>query len=158
MVDELTIRRAVPEDAEAICALHRASIRELCAVSYTPAQIEAWVKPLEPLRYHPAMDKFEFHVAETGGEVVGFSILDPEGAELNAVYLHPAHVGRGYGRRLVGHSERLAREKSIVELKLKSTLNAVGFYEACGYERLGDGIHTNPMGLELPCVEMRKKL
>lgn len=103
------------------------------------------------------MQQFEFYVAEEEG-VLGFFILDLKGAELNAIYLHPDAAGSGVGRRLFEYAEGLAQGNLISELRLKSTLNAVGFYEACGFHRVRESIHTNPAGVELPCVEMTKVL
>ena len=103
------------------------------------------------------MERFELFVAEED-RVLAFLILDLEGAELNAIYLHPDAVGHGVGRRLVELAEGLARDNSLSELKLKSTLNAVGFYEACGFHRVRESIHMHPAGVELRCVEMTKDL
>jgi GNAT superfamily N-acetyltransferase len=153
----LRIRKASPDDVEEICRLHKASIRQLCSSAYTPEQIAAWTKPLTPDRYLSAMRQFEFFVALDDG-ILGFFILNLKGAELNAIYLHPDAVGRGVGRRLFGYAESIAQDKSVSGLKLKSTLNAVGFYEACGFRRVRDSVHTNPAGVDLPCVEMTKIL
>ena len=49
------VRRAVPEDAVAICDLHKASVRSLCAGAYSPEQIEAWLAPRLPDDYRNAM-------------------------------------------------------------------------------------------------------
>ena len=45
------VRFATPADAEAICRVHVASIRESCAGDYTPQQIEAWAGPKRPEDY-----------------------------------------------------------------------------------------------------------
>lgn len=153
----LSIRRASPADAREICEIHKASIRRLCASAYSADTIDAWTDFLSPERYPPAMSRFEFFVAEGEG-ILGFLILDLEGGELNALYLDPDAAGRGIGRRLVEHAERLARIENVPELKLKSTLNAVGFYEACGFSRVRESVHVNPAGVELPCVLMIKPL
>jgi hypothetical protein len=57
---------------------------------------------------------------------------------------------------LFEHAEGLARSNNVSELKLKSTLNAVGFYEACGFTRVREAVHVNPAGVELLCVAMNK--
>jgi GNAT superfamily N-acetyltransferase len=103
------------------------------------------------------MSQFEFFVAEGDG-ILGFFILDLGGGELNALYLRPDAVGRGVGRRLFEHAEHLARVGNVLELKLKSTLNAVGFYEVCGFTRVRESVHVIPARVELPCIEMIKTL
>lgn len=98
-----------------------------------------------------------FFVAEEEG-ILGFFILGLDGAELNALYLHPDAVGGGIGRRLFEHAQHLARIDGVNELKLTSTLNAVGLYEACGFCRVRESVRVNPAGVELPCVLMVKSL
>ena len=153
----MNIRKATPADAAEICSVHIASILGLCDRSYSKEQIDAWIEPLVPGLYLPAMEKFTFFVAEQD-HILGFSMLDVEGAELNAIYLHPDAVGRGIGRRLLELAEQLARQRSVKILRLKATLNAVGFYQACGFRQVGTNVHRTPSGLELDCVEMEKRL
>jgi len=153
----LSIRRASEDDAQEICTLHRASIRQLCGSAYSPEQIAGWIKPLTPDRYLPAMEQLEFYVAEEE-ELLGFVILNLESAELNAIYIKPNAVGRGIGKRLFRFAERLAIDNSLKELRLKSTLTAVGFYESCGFSLVRESTHTSPSGVDLPCMEMTKVL
>jgi len=151
------IRRALPEDIDRIHELHTASIRRLCGQAYRRDKVDQWVAPLTPERYLNAMEQFDFHVGEAE-RVIGFTIFSPVQCELYAMYLDPDETGKGYGRKLMDHVELLARAHGVITLKLKSTLNAEGFYTACGFEKVRDTIHINPMGLELPCVEMIKLL
>jgi len=153
----LTIRRAAGEDAGEICDLHRAAVLRLAGGAYSQAQVEVWAGALTPERYLPGMRDFEFFVAEEG-RVLGFLILNLEGAELNAVYVHPEAAGRGIGRRLYETAENLACKHGLTRLRVKSTVNAVGFYEALGFRRVRDMVHRSPAGIDLPCVEMKKKL
>jgi len=153
----LSIRRASEDDAQEICTLHRASIRQLCCSAYSTEQIAGWIKPLTPDRYLPAMEQLEFYVAENNG-LLGFFILNLESAELNAIYIHPSAAGCGVGKRLFRFAERLAIDNSLTELTLKSTLNAVGFYESCGFSLVCEATHESPSGVDLPCMEMKKAL
>ena len=152
------VRRATPNDAEAITPVHVASIRTLCAKDYTPQQIDAWAGWKSPEKYREAMEAGEqFFVADVDGRVVGFSVL--HGEEVKAVYLHPDHVGCGIGRRLLQAVEHEAAARGVAELHLTSTLTSVGFYESSGYQN--DGPTTHPMadsGLALECVKFTKRL
>jgi putative acetyltransferase len=156
-VSDYTIRRATPADAEQITPVHVASIRTLCAKDYTPEQINAWAGWKSPGKYRKAMAAGEvFYVADVAGRVVGFSAL--LGDEVRAVYLHPDHVGRGLGRKLLEALEAEARARGVAELRLTSTLTSLRFYEACGYTK-GD-LHDHPVtgGVTLPCVHFTKRL
>jgi len=151
------IRRAAPRDVPAICEMHNSSIRELCLGPYSREQIDDWIGSLNPAGYVKAMETLEFILA-VEKDIVGLSILDPEKAELTALYVSPRHIGRGIGRMLVAEVEALSRETGIYRLRLSSTLNAVGFYERMGFVRRYDSSYTLPCGTVLPCVRMMKRL
>jgi GNAT superfamily N-acetyltransferase len=150
----IAIRKATPEDAPAIHALHEASIRAACARHYSPAQIDAWIGGLGVERCREAMRRLEFLVADEGGRIAGFSVVDVAGGELHALYVAPGSAGRGLGRALLGAAERIAAAWGLRTLRLKSTLNAEGFYARRGYVRLGEGVNRGPTGVELPCIDM----
>jgi len=150
----IAIRKATPEDAPAIFALHEASIRAACAGHYTPDQIDAWTGGLGVERYREAMRRLEFLVADEVGRIAGFSVVDVAAGELHALYVAPGSAGRGLGRALLGAAERIAAAWGLRTLRLKSTLNAEGFYARRGYVRLGEGVNRGPTGVELPCIDM----
>jgi GNAT superfamily N-acetyltransferase len=154
----LNIRRAQVEDSEGICRTHRASITELCSSHYSPQQIATWAGDRRPQEYERRIREAIVLVAEEPGEVVGFSIMSPERDEICALYVHPQHVRRGIGRRLLDALEAEARAAGVSEVVLQSTLNAVPFYARCGFTVLGEAMHALPGGAELPCVRMAKKL
>ena len=151
------IRRATPEDADAITPVHVASIRTLCAKDYTPEQIDAWAGWKSPEQYRAAMAAGElFFVAEADGRVGGFSVLLDD--EVKAVYVHPDSVGRGVGRALLAAVESEARSRGVTHLRLTSTLTAVRFYETCGYAKGDPREHPVTGGVMLPCVHFTKQL
>ena len=160
------IRRAAPADAEAICAVHVASIRGLCAGHYTAAQIDAWAGGKRPELYARAMEQGEaMFVAELlppaaggAGSATVIGIGTAQGGEVRAVYVHPDHVGRGVGSALLKAVEAHARAEGISVLRLHSTLNARSFYAAYGYQDEGEAVFPLRPGVELPCVKMSKRL
>jgi putative acetyltransferase len=97
-------------------------------------------------------------VAENGGEVAGFGVLDPNTALINATYVSPREVGRGVGRALLEAMEAEATQGGFSQTRLNATLNAVGFYERTGYVQHGLDQNRLPSGVELPCIDMRKNL
>ncbi len=76
-----------------------------------------------------AMEQFQFCVAEEEG-LMGFFILNLYGAKLNAIYIHLKTAATGAGKHLFRFAERLSIDISVAEMKRKSTMNAVGFYES----------------------------
>jgi hypothetical protein len=95
-----TIRPAIPADAEALCALHKASVRALCVGAYTTEEIEAWLREREPQGFRRAMtDGGEtMLMAECDGAVAGFASIKE--TVLFGLYVDPA-IGRGAGQVLL---------------------------------------------------------
>jgi putative acetyltransferase len=150
------VRRAVPEDAVAICDLHEASVRSLCAGVYSPEQIEAWLAPRLADDYRQAMTvggEMMF-VGQCARRIVGFASV--KASMLMGLYVDP-DSGRGAGRILLQAVEAYARSSSVAVLSLQATLNAVPFYERRGFS-LGRPGTVLRGGLELPVVEMSKTL
>ncbi|HLL13910.1 MAG TPA: GNAT family N-acetyltransferase [Pyrinomonadaceae bacterium] len=152
------VRRARREDSEDIGRMHVASIRELCGGHYGAGEIEAWARPREAEFYVKAIERKEFYVAEEGAEVIGFGTLNQTNGEVEAVYVHPAAVGRGVGSKLLNTLEERAREGGLKSLHLCASLNAVEFYERAGFVRLRDTSHRLANGIEIACVLMSKEL
>ena len=78
--------------------------------------------------------------------------------EVDALYVSPKCESRGTGKALLAHLEQRARECGVQELKLRSTLNAEGFYARAGYQRLALVRYRLVPALMLVCVEMRKRI
>lgn len=154
--EPVRIRAAVPDDAAAICQIHKASVCTLCAPAYSPEEIEAWVGRTSPDDYRRilAAGSETLFVAERGRDVVGFSGL--HGDEVSAVFVDPER-GRGAGPPLLAAVEETARAKGIRRLHLASTLTAFPFYLAHGYQEQGRGSMIRS-GLALLVVEMTKIL
>jgi ribosomal protein S18 acetylase RimI-like enzyme len=149
------VRRATQDDIQGIYRAHVASIRELCPGPYTPEQIRAWTEALSPERYLQGTENLAFYVANDGeGLISGLLILDEEAGELCALYVAPWAVRRGLGRRLTAFAEARFRRRGHKRIRLKSTLNAVSFYEAHGFAQEGRDVHTLPGGETLPCILM----
>jgi len=153
---EISTRRAKLGDAEQICQVHIASVRELCKSDYTPEQIEAWVGTLKPERHRQAIENQNkiIFVAEIDGTIAGFSELFE--SEVNAVYVHPSYVRKGVGKLLLNVIEKEAIAHHINPLQLSSSTNAKPFYQACGYQVIEYSFHILRSGLKIPCVRMKK--
>ncbi|HET7322851.1 MAG TPA: GNAT family N-acetyltransferase [Halococcus sp.] len=136
--------------------LHTASVHAFGPEKYDTEQVRRWAKADEraPKDYTVDAANEHFTVAVRDGEVAGFGHLVLNAGEIHAIYVHPDHAHHGVGSALLAELEGYARGQGLTELALQSSLNAVGFYERAGYERIGEG--ESPGGL--PVVEMRKEL
>ena len=141
------IRPAKEEDFEVIHAIHMSAIQELCTQSYSDEEIKQWTNGQKPARYlrHIKDPKHHIYVVEFDGEIAGFGHLakssdeayekDRE-MEIKALYVSPQNTAQGIGTRLYLFLENLAKEMECKKLIVKSSLNAIGFYESKGFFEL----------------------
>ena len=146
MSDGITVRRAGPDDAQAIAGVRiegwRRSYKGLVPQSYldsmnVTASLPLWQRVLEA----PG-DIASVYVAERDDGVVGFAagnrLDEPKhgfDAELTAIYLAPDVQRRGLGRRLVGTiaAERASHGATgLIVWVLAGNKAARAFYEALG--------------------------
>ncbi|MFC4068968.1 GNAT family N-acetyltransferase [Actinoplanes subglobosus] len=96
-------------------------------------------------------------VAEESGLVVGFYTLEgmpPEG-ELGNLWIDPAHMRRGHGRRLWRHATATAGAAGFTSLTIDADPSAEGFYLAMGAVRVGAVPSSVTPGRLLPRLRYR---
>jgi putative acetyltransferase len=149
MGDVWQIRRAHPRDSNALLALWERSVR---------ATHEFLTEDdIVGLRPHVARalrdDALELWVLAGAGDVpVGFMGL--AGDDIAALFLEPAHRGRGGGRRLVAHAQALRGGELTVDVNEQNPA-ARGFYEALGFVVAGRS-PLDPDGRPFPMLHMRR--
>ncbi|MEN6483719.1 MAG: GNAT family N-acetyltransferase [Syntrophobacteraceae bacterium] len=150
------LRPARPEDAEAMCRVHRASVLTLAAEHYETEQLEEWVVSLEPdhIRMAIADRKEVGFVVERDGRVVGFALCD--GDLVRALYVHPAAARQGLGTLLLEALENEAAARGVARLRLYASVNSRCFYEANGYRVLRAGDYPLSGVEMMTCLEMEK--
>lgn len=152
----MQVRPATSGDAEALPELHSAAVEAFGPGHYDAEQIEHWASRGERTSgdYPVEEPGDHFTVCIREGEVAGFGHLAVEEREVHAVYVRPDYARAGVGSALLAELEGFARGRGVEVLELQSSLNAVGFYERAGYERVGE---EESLG-GLPVVGMRKRL
>lgn len=123
------LREACRDD---IVAMHRVrtAVRENRLASTAIAEAD----------YIPAI---EVHgrgwVIEEKGEIVGFAVGDARDGNIWALFVHPEHEKRGYGRQL--HDAMISwlwsRGLERLWLTTEPGARAQEFYEAAGWQRMG---------------------
>lgn len=166
----MRVRTAKPPDADAVCELHRASIRACGPTTYDDEQVAAWAKGCHPSGYVDAMadNTLTFLVAEADADLCGFGSVKftpPEWArraeaELTGLYVHPDHVLNGVGTRLLARLELHARNQGVERLAVTASLNAVSYYRDQGYRQEGSHTHefSTDTGVTGTVVELTRAL
>lgn len=161
------IRDAQETDADAIWRIHTGSIEKLCSMHYSKTDIEQWTRRQAPEKYVKFIGQDDFIVAICEGRVVGFGhmgacedrekLVPSIELEVKGLYVSPEVVGRGVGRALFGELERRAVKRGCRQLTVWSTLNAIPFYESCGFVVVKEVFHCVG-GHSLRCKVLEKQL
>ena len=87
---------------------------------------------------------------------------DEADTEITAVYVHPSAARQDVGTAVYTELEARARGRDARSLGLTASLDAVPFYEAHEYERVGEVSHEfsarEATGVAGTVVDMRKRL
>jgi adenylate kinase family enzyme/GNAT superfamily N-acetyltransferase len=139
----VTVRRAEPADAEAICAVLRASITELLASEHRndAATLGAWLENKtvdNALRWVSANDRHAV-VAIDADSVCGFGMLKSTG-EVGLLYVAPGARFRGVSKALLAALEERASSWNLKRITAASSFTALPFYRARGYQRDGEPV------------------
>jgi GNAT superfamily N-acetyltransferase len=98
------------------------------------------------------------YVYHDGDIVLGYHrlLLQDDGrAELDALFVDPAAMGRGVGKHLWRHAVATAMTLGCTEIVLQSDPQAKAFYLAMGAERAGESESTVAPGRMLPLMRFR---
>ncbi|HLG55301.1 MAG TPA: GNAT family N-acetyltransferase [Vicinamibacterales bacterium] len=159
------IRRAGLADIDAIADAHLDSIRSIGPCYYDAALVHDWGARVSGELYAAAMARGEvFFVAirEQGDTtaVLGFSSSHriDDGEHGVGVYVRGTAARAGVGSALLRAAEGSAIAAGAASLHLDSSLAAVDFYKANGFEEAGRGEHRLSSGRMMACVFMRKTL
>ena len=153
-----SIRAGTTADIPALWALRTRAVRAGCASHYAPETIDAWCAAPPPERLPVLVDAGGCLVAEEGGAIDGYAVLDLANGEVDALFVEPARQGRGIARALMAAIEALAAARGIGRLFLSASLNAVPFYRGAGFLVIREEIYPHRSGLALPSVLMDKHL
>jgi GNAT superfamily N-acetyltransferase len=78
-------------------------------------------------------------VIDNGGEIIAFAIGHETDGNIWALFVDPAHEGRGHGRLLHDVMVGWLRDRGLDQLWLTTDHDsrAAGFYRACGWRYVG---------------------
>ena len=160
MAEALAIRPVIAADVDPLADLQEASILRLGVTAYGEAKARAWARIGHEFK-HALLEDGQFFVAEQAGLRLGVGGWSPDSLEaglawLRYLFVHPDHVRRGIGRRLVEVAEAAAIRAGRPRFDVWSSLNAVAFYQALGYRRVRMARWPVLASVELDYVLMRK--
>lgn len=97
-------------------------------------------------------------VAEAGEAIAGFAVVHTDDGYLSGIFVDPEYAGEGIGTELLRDLEDELRTVGVDKVTTYAALNAVEFYESCGFsrgEQIDAGTDDSP---EIPAVMMEKTI
>ena len=153
----ITLRPFRQDDAPALLALHRDTIRRVNSRDYSPEQIAAWASDdIDPADWGGRFAGQFVLVAEEDGRPVGFAELRADG-HIGRVYVSADHQRRGIGRQLLAAVVAEARTFALARLFTEASITARPFFEAQGFTVLARQLETYD-GTEFVIYRMERVL
>ena len=138
-MNELIVRDYRDADCEAAIALWRraweAAFPEIDFSARLVWWRERWTRGLVPNN--------TIRIAERGGEMAGFVVIDPRSGYLDQLAVAPELWGTSIAGTLIAEAKRLAPGGIVLHVNTEN-VRAIRFYERAGFARAGEDIDTNP--------------
>ncbi len=159
MKSNIFIRQVKPSDLATISGL---AMRSKASWGYPDDFMERCRAELEVTEAKLKNMAFSYHLAEEGSsDIVGFYALkrvDSSTVELEALFVEPAHFGKGIGRMLFDHAVTLARHMEAKTMLIQSDPYAGPFYIAMGATPAGERESESIKGRFLPLYKVELKV
>jgi len=142
VTEEITLRRAVPRDREAVARVESQATPNL---SYLPQVFDLFLNDLQG----------DFSVAEVGGRVVAcakFTVLPDGSAWLEALRVLPDYQGLGIGKRFYRNFFAIAEDSGISTLRMYTNIaneKSKGLAERFGFQWV-----ATYRGAQIPTAEI----
>ena len=157
------MRTAGEQDASLLYQLSLDAIHDSAAGHYTRDQLRAWTGRRSVSEHSWMIRNTEVLVAEVDGALAGFcsvalqAVGSLEPGEVDQLFVHPDHGGRGVARVLLAAVAALARDAGLSELHTHASWRAEPAFARLGYERV-EVESVDIDGVVLTRVRMRKTL
>jgi len=127
------IRPYRPADVDLLIDIFLSAVRETASRNYTAAQIAAWTgQRTDRDQWLARRASRPTWVAEAGGEIAGFTDLEPDG-HVDMLFVHPAWQRRGVAGALLRHVEDQARAAGLGRLFTEASITARPVFERHGF-------------------------
>ncbi len=155
MDSKFYIRAAEPQDGPQISAL---AFRSKAYWGYDQDFMNACRAELTYSAEQIECQDFDFHVCERDDQLVAFYGLSygvTPYAELEALFVEPAYIGRGLGKQLFVHAVAQCRRRTKERMFIQADRFAAEFYAYMGARKCGMRESGSVAGRHLPIFEYR---
>ena len=157
-----TVRASQRSDLAAVDALLAQSYPKLLKNDYPPSVLVTALPIIS--RARPELVGLPtYFVAEDPAGIIGAGGWTPDRktktlGHIRHLVTAPEQVRRGIARSIIARSLKTARQAGFTQMECWSTLTAVPFYEAMGFEALGPFTITLERGIKFPSVRLMRPL
>lgn len=159
------LRKALPQDAEAIHLAHMTSIREICSRHHSEEEIKGWGnRPYRADQRLAAIAKDFVLVVDINNLIEGYGhlrVFEKDGikrAHLFGLYLTPKAIGKSLGKVMFEIMVEEARLAHAQQMTLESTLTAQNFYRKMGFVDSGPPMSVDIGGSQVRCFPMKMEI
>ncbi len=168
MTQQITIRPTTGADTPAIDALLAVAYPALLKADYPPSVLVTAL-PLISRAQPGLLRSGTYYMAENeAGHALsagGWTLSGPQGGvgprdlgHVRHVVTHPEAVRKGLAGAILSHVFDQARANGVRRLSCQSTRTAVPFYQAMGFEVLGEIEVMLRPGIGFPAVQMGRRI
>jgi len=151
------IHKLEKKDIQNIVKLHKEVVSTTNSKIYPQHVINAWLDQITVENVTGQLECSEWYLSKCDDRIVGFVQFSVDAGYLYQINVLPKFQNKGFGSNLFEFVEGEFRKAGKSEIKIYSTLNALGFYKKMGFLELGKikyGYEPNKVDM----VEMVKKL
>lgn len=135
----IIIRRFREEDAERVSGLIIRTLRTSNSKDYSPEEIAATEKQMQPENISQRAGWTHFYVAEKDDKIIGCGAIGSYwGSEtessLFTIFVSPEYQGKGVGRKIVETLEQDEYFLRAKRIEIPASVTGVEFYRKLGYE------------------------
>jgi putative acetyltransferase len=146
-----------PNDAPALLALFRDTIRRVNCRDYSPIQVAAWAADdIDEVAWAGRFEGRFVVVAEEEGRPIGFAELGSDG-HIDRVYVSAEHQRIGVGRLMLASLIDEARRSGLTRLFVEASITARPFFQSLGFRVLAEQV-VSCRGSEFENFRMEKSL
>lgn len=157
MPPDTRIRAYRPEDAPALLAVFRDSVRRSAHHDYSAEQLAAWAPDqMDDSAWAARRASRPTWVAEVEGKPVGFTDLEADG-HLDMLYVAADYQGRGLASALLDAVLSAAKEQGLERVFTEASLTAKPFFERRGFRVLQEQT-VQRLGQTLVNFRMERKM
>ena len=148
------IRQALPNEVEYLSGL---AFRSKSYWGYSDQFMQACLEELTVNERY--IENNPTFVLEDARNIIGFHSLEHISAaevELSFLFIDPAFIGKGYGRKLMMHAQEEARQLGYEKMIIQGDPNAERFYRSAGGSIIGTRKSASIPNRELPifCINL----